>query len=255
MVLFVSDIHFGKHDAATERANEAALIACLAAHRDEVTHLYLLGDVFHQYIEYRHLVPKGFVRFQALLAEWTDAGIPITYLVGNHDPWHLDYFAQELGVRTVFDPFVVRHFKSELYLAHGDGFRSGRLYNVLKPLLRHPVPVWLYRTVLPADWGHVLAQQYLRIFGHKGEVPNPPMVDALQDHARRVLTTTSATHVVMGHSHGAEYQEWAEGTYVNLGAWYESRTFARLDERSLTLFQWNGSYALAVEPRSVNLAV
>lgn len=255
LVLFFSDIHFGKKDRANERKNEAVLIDCLAAHQKEVTHLYLLGDVFHQYIEYRHLIPKGFVRFQALLAEWTDAGIPVTYLVGNHDPWHRDYFEQELGVRVVFDPFVVTHFEHEVYLAHGDGLVPGSRYNILKPILRHPIPVWVYRAFLPGDLGYDLAKWYLRMFGSRGSEPNPKMVVALREHARQIVTGTSARYVIMGHSHGVEQSQWEEGRYINLGAWYETGTFARLDERSLTLFQWNGSHAVAVELASANLAV
>ena len=74
LVLFVSDIHFGHDDDARERAKEAALVACLRAHEPNVEHLYLLGDVFDEYIEYRYLVPKGYIRFQARNA----IGYPLT---------------------------------------------------------------------------------------------------------------------------------------------------------------------------------
>lgn len=255
MILFFSDIHFGNQDAAAERAKEADLVACLQAHRDHVEHLYLVGDVFHAYIEYRHLIPKGCVRFQALLAEWTEAGIPVTYLVGNHDPWHQDYFETELGVRVAFEPIVVQHGKETLYVAHGDGFIPDSPYNWLKPILRHPLPVWLYRNLLPGDFGMWLAKQYTQTFGHKGPNPNPRAVVALRDHAEHILKTTAATGVVMGHSHGVEQFQWPEGWYVNLGAWYDSHTFARLDDGSLNLLQWNGACPVAVEAPPANLVV
>ena len=156
-------MHFGKDSAAAERAKEAALLACLRAQTEQaeqVEALYLVGDVFDEYIEYRTLVPKGFVRFQALLAEWTDRGVPVTYLVGNHDPWHRDYFKQEWGVRVVYTAMEARHHGRTIHIAHGDGLLGdNRLYRYLKPILRHPLPVWMYRTLLPGDAGLRLARQ------------------------------------------------------------------------------------------------
>ena len=242
MVLFFSDIHFGQGGAAEERAKEAELIACLRAHAGDVEHLYLVGDVFDEYIEYHSLVPKGAVRFLGLLAEWTDRGVGVTYLVGNHDPWHRDYFARELGVRVVFDPVVERIGGRSIHLAHGDGPGSSARYRRLKPVLRHPVPVWLYRSLLPADSGLRLARWVKRTFGNEGI--HPETVERLRRHARAVLTATTADTVVMGHSHAPERHAWPEGVYVNLGSWHESRTFGRLDNHDLLLMRWNGTRAV-----------
>ncbi len=241
MVLFLSDIHFGQSDPAAERAKEADLIACLRAHEAEVERLYLVGDVFDEYIEYRTLVPKGCVRFLGLLAAWADRGVAITYLVGNHDPWHRDYFARELGVRVVFDPIVERLQERTVYLAHGDGPGSSRAYRLLKPVLRHPAPVWLYRTLLPADSGLRLARWYNRRFGNEDMAE--PAADALRRHARRVLAETPADAVVMGHSHLPERRDWPEGCYLNTGSWHESRTFGRLYKSELQLLRWNGTFS------------
>lgn len=247
MILFVSDIHFGHGDPGAERAKEADLIACLRAHADDVAHLYLVGDVFDEYIEYPHLVPKGYVRFLGLLAEWADRGVGITYLVGNHDPWHRDYFAGELGVRVLPDALEVQAGGRRLHLVHGDGIGGSRRYRLLKPWLRHPVPVWLYRTLLPGDLGFRLARRVNRAVGHNGIEPD--VVAALRAHARRVLATTAADVVVMGHSHQAELQAWPEGRYLNPGSWHDTRTFGRLHHDELTLLHWNGK--TAVELNSV----
>lgn len=247
MILFLSDIHFGRGTEAAERRKEAALIACLRAHEGQVRRLYLLGDVFDQYIEYRHLVPKGFLRFQALLAAWTDRGVPVTYLVGNHDPWHRDYFGRELGVRLVQDDLVEPLVGCNVYMTHGDGIDPGsRLYNRLKPWLRHPVPVSLYRTLLPGDAGFGLARWVNRHFGT--ERLDPARAQALRTHARRLLRERALDLVVMGHSHMAERCCWPEGQYVNTGCWHESHTFARLDEEGANLLRWNGSCTEVVRP-------
>ncbi len=239
-------MHFGRHDAATERLCEADLIACLRAFEDRAERLRLLGDVFDQYIEYRRLVPKGFVRFQALLAEWTDRGVPVTYLVGNHDPWHRDYFETELGVRVRFDPWVERVGGVSVYLAHGDAADpTTPLYARLRPILRHPVPVALYEYLLPGDTGFALARWLNGRF--HSETPDPERVEGLRRHARRMLAQTGADVAVMGHSHVPEQRAWPEGRYLNLGAWYSGRTFGALDGSDLRLLRWNGSEAHVIE--------
>ena len=246
MILFVSDMHFGRGSPAEERVSEAALVTCLRAYEASVEALYLVGDVFDDYIEYRRLIPKGFVRFQALLAEWTDRGVPVTYLVGNHDPWHIDYFEQELGVRLVFDALVETAGGRTIYLLHGDGLsQKDRAYRWLKPVLRHPLPVWLYRALLPGDLGLRLARWFSR---HQGDrAIEAATVEGLRAHARHILADTAADLVVMGHSHRPELHRWPEGVYVNTGCWYKARTFACLDGTQPRLLRWNGAEALIVD--------
>ncbi len=244
MILFVSDMHFGRGSRAEERASEAALIACLRSYETTAEGLYLVGDVFDEYIEYRRLIPKGFVRFQALLAEWTDRGVPVTYLVGNHDPWHSTYFEQEMGVRIILDDLVETLGGRTVYLTHGDGIAQST-YRRLKPWLRHPLPVGLYKALLPTDSGLRLARWVNRRFGKRGL--DLSVVEDLRAHARRILAETSADLVVMGHSHHPEMQILPEGTYLNLGGWGETRTFACLDPEGLKLLRWNGERAMEVD--------
>lgn len=239
-------MHFGRGSRGHERTKEKALIDCLDAHVEDVDHLYFVGDVFDGYIEYKRLVPKGFVRFQALLARWSDRGIPVTYLFGNHDPWHRDYFAQELGVRLVSDACTVTHYGSRLHLTHGDAQASThRSFSWVRPLLRSPIAIRLYCSLLPADLGLGLARRVSELL--HDESPDPAVVDALQAYARTHLQQHPTEAVVMGHSHVPALQEWAEGLYVNTGNWYEERTFARLDEDGVHLARWNGTRTLDIE--------
>lgn len=243
-------MHFGRGAAPAEREKETALIDCLEAHADRVEHLYLVGDVFDGFIEYRHLVPKGFLRFQALLARWTDRGIPVTYLLGNHDPWHRTYFEEEMGVRLVPDHLGVEHGGVRVHLAHGDAVASTHgLYAWLRPLLRHPVPMRLYQALLPADLGLGLARWVSRAL--HDEETDPAVVEALRNHARETLRQNDADVAIRGHSHEAALHTWPEGVYVNTGNWYERRTFARLDEDGIHLSRWNGTRALDIEAAEV----
>ena len=239
MILFISDTHFGRGEPGAERAKELDLIACLRHHREETDHLYLLGDIFEEFIEYRRVAPKGFERLKGLLAEWTDAGIPVTYLVGNHDPWHRDYFEKELGVHVEFGDVLVSHDGLRLRLSHGDrvvGGSGARAW--LKSWLRHPAPVWIYRSLLPADFGMWLAGAVNGAFGNR-EI-DAELVSRLREHALRILRESPVDVVIFGHSHRPELSSWNEGRYLNPGYWHESRTFGRLREGKLQLARWNG---------------
>lgn len=246
MILLISDVHLGRADPETDRAVEADLIACLDHHRDEVEHLYLLGDLFDEFIEYRRLVPKGFARLQGRLAEWTDAGISVSYLVGNHDPWHIDYFEEELGVRVEFGPVVRRHHGRTLYLAHGDVLSEESMARGwLKGWLRHPLPVWIYRSILPGDVGMWLATTVNNSFGNRDL--DRDLVERLRVKARRILSDSTVDVVIFGHSHYPELHVWPEGGYLNSGYWHESRTFGRLHDGALQLVRWNGHSADVVQ--------
>jgi UDP-2,3-diacylglucosamine hydrolase len=239
-------MHFGRGARSSERDKEQALIECLETHRAQVDHLYLLGDVFDGYIEYRHLIPKGFVRFQGLLARWTDRGIPVTYLLGNHDPWHQDHFSEELGVTLAPDSVERAHFGHRLYLAHGDGLvAADRSQTWVRTLLRHPVPVRLYRTFLPANVGLGLARWVSQKLHERGENPRIPTI--LHDQAQALLRRDALDGVVLAHSHVPALHDSPDGVYANTGNWYEQRTFVRLDEEGWHLQQWNGGQTQDIE--------
>lgn len=248
MILFLSDLHLGRPAAGSERDEELDLIACLEHHRAEVEHLYLLGDVFDEYIEYRYLVPKGFVRLQGLLAAWTDAGIPVTYLVGNHDPWHDDYFERELGVQIRHEGFRIDGPEGRFFLSHGDDAAEDSPFKAwLKGWLRHPLPVRIYKTVLPADAGFGFARFVNRRFGTRAL--DRDLVNRLRVHARRILKDGTADVVIFGHSHHPELLSWPEGSYLNTGYWHESRSFGRLHNGTLQSVRWNGQNVEVVQEK------
>ncbi|MEM1126903.1 MAG: UDP-2,3-diacylglucosamine diphosphatase [Bacteroidota bacterium] len=237
MHLYLSDLHLGRGGHHAARDSERAVIGCLEAHADVATGLSLVGDVFEAFIEYPTLVPKGFVRFQGLLAAWADRGIPITYLAGNHDPWHLTYVEQELGLRFVADACVEAHHGRRVYLHHGDGLPvSGGVYRHAKPVLRHPWMVRLYRSILPGDAGLRLAHWVNDRFGHRRL--DLDLAKHVEPYARELLSRHATDLVVMGHTHHHVLRSWPEGCYLNTGYWHGNRTFGRLTETGLTLCRW-----------------
>ena len=251
LTLIVSDMHFGRGSAAEEREKETALIDCLRAHADRTDHLFLLGDVFDAYIEYRTLVPKGFVRFQGLLASWADRGVSITYLAGNHDLWHRDYFEKELGLTVEPVRWVGKLGGRSALLTHGDAYDTADpFYRRVRPLLRSQALTSLYRRLLPAGGALALAQWFNRNF-HEEKI-DAERVRALRQEARRILKHTTAELVVMGHSHWHEQHTWPEGTYLNTGAWYQHRTFATLTpDGAIQPRRWNGTRSVGIEANDV----
>jgi len=250
LIIFVSDTHFGREPGRGDRASERDLIACLRHVQSALDGLYLVGDIFEHYVEYEHLVPKGFVRFQALLGELTDDGVPVKYIVGNHDPWHKDYFKSELGVEVIYDRVVEPLFGLNVYVSHGDGLGpEAGVYPYLKPVLRHRIPVALYRGILPSDLGMRLAKWYSRTF--RSESVNEARTRSLRHAALELLDGNDYDLVVMGHSHVAELSEAPRGIYVNCGCWYSDRTLSILDEHGPSLKQWTGSHWIDYAPEGL----
>ena len=238
MNLFVSDMHFGRDAVETERIHESALISCLRHFEKDTERLYLVGDVFDQYIEYPNLIPKGSVRFLGLLAEWVDAGKTVTYLVGNHDPWHIDYFEKELGVRVAFEALSEPLQKKHVYLNHGDKIASRfPLNRLLKRTLQHPVPVFLYRSFLPGDAGFRLARWVNRRI--HSDVIDEGVARRLREYAGMLILESGYDLVVMGHSHNPELTPYEQAAYLNTGCWRSQRTFGWLSDDRVTLFEWN----------------
>ncbi len=246
MLLFLSDLHLGRGSRADTRAAERDAVALLRAHEREVVGeggtLVLLGDVYDQFIEYRHLVPKAAPRLVGLLAEWADLGAEVVYVVGNRDPWHLDYFADDIGVTVVHGAWEPRRDGRSLYIAHGDGqappsTAADRLSHRLQPLLRAPLMARLYRMGLPGDAGYGLARRFARRFGSDG-APSPQAHRALARAARARLAQTDADLVAFGHSHQEALDVTPGGTYLNPGYWFGARTFARLDAGGPALYRW-----------------
>ncbi|HEX9952126.1 MAG TPA: UDP-2,3-diacylglucosamine diphosphatase [Rubricoccaceae bacterium] len=247
MTLFLSDLHLGRGTPAATRAAERDAVAVIRAHEDALAAggtLVLLGDVFDQYIEYRHLVPKGGPRLVGLLADLADRGVRVLYAVGNRDPWHGDYFEREIGVTVLRRPTRVEIEGAGVYLAHGDrharrsGRPGGRL--PLQPLLRAPLMARLYRMGLPGDAGFGLARWVARKFGSDG-APTATETEALAAEAATVLRRPDVDLVAFGHVHQTALSALAGGAYLNPGYWFGDRTFARLDGGAAELLRWDGA--------------
>ncbi|NND73081.1 MAG: UDP-2,3-diacylglucosamine diphosphatase [Rhodothermales bacterium] len=246
MILILSDLHFGKSSVEDERAKEADVVSLIRLLRPKIKQLCLLGDVFDHFVEYEHSIPKGFSRFLGTLAELADDGIEITYYLGNHDPWHIDYFGTEFNATIVEDARIEHIGDQSIFMTHGDGkARSSGMYSILKPILRHPLPTTLYRYLLPGDTGIRLARWSSRRFSAKET--NMETVSLMRQYAIKKLGN-GADIVVMGHCHHAELTTFPDGLYLNTGSWHDDRTFATIND-SVSLCTWDGSSVTNIEAK------
>jgi len=235
-VAFISDIHLGKTRGPEDRSRESDLVAFLRVSESDLSALYLVGDVFDAYIEYRSVVPKGAFRLLAQLDRMVEQSIPVTYVLGNHDPWHLDYF-ESIGVEVVPDHVIRRHHGRSVLIAHGDqAAPKWSPYGLILRLLRNPLPVWLYRNLMPADLGYALARGIKKLVS--SDEPSPKNVEQLRAFAASLLAQPAIDAVVLGHSHQAEIRTNRDGTYVNAGEWDRRRQAALLDENGFRLVTW-----------------
>src|SRR6476469_1158955 len=120
-VYFASDFHLGAPNAAASLVREKRIVRWLDEAAKDAAAIYLLGDLFDFWFEYRHAVPRGFIRLQGKLAELTDGGLPITFFTGNHDMWMFGYFTEEMGIPILRNPVSQRIGERLFHIGHGDG--------------------------------------------------------------------------------------------------------------------------------------
>jgi UDP-2,3-diacylglucosamine hydrolase len=198
-----------------------------------------MGDVFDFWFEYATVIPKGFVRLQAKIAELTDAGIAVTLFKGNHDMWMFSYFQQELGVNIVSDELVLERNGKKFYLHHGDGLGPGdATYKVLKKFFRSGFCQWLFARLHP-NLGMGLANYWSRksrVASAQKEQFEGEDKEWLVQYAKEVLKHTHYDYFVFGHRHlPLDIQLSATSRYVNLGEWMNYQSYAVFDGETLTL--------------------
>lgn len=237
-VYFISDAHLGLGSREQEKEKENRLLAFLRGIFPRTEMLFILGDLFDFWFEYRTVIPKGFHRTLAMLQEFTDAGKTIHYLAGNHDFWMDNYFSDELGMTVHVEPFDIVLQGKRIFLHHGDGLALNDLgYRLIKPILRNRINVWLYRWLHP-DVGVWLARRSSRssrqYTSNKDYGEQEGMVREAEKKIREGYDI-----VIMGHRHKPSLIPIGNGVYVNLGDWIDHRTYAELSNGSIELKTWS----------------
>ncbi|HEY4324615.1 MAG TPA: UDP-2,3-diacylglucosamine diphosphatase [Mucilaginibacter sp.] len=236
---FASDFHLGTGTYAQCREREARLVRWLDQIKVDAAEVFLMGDVFDFWFEYKTVVPKGYIRFLGKLAELADAGIKLYLFKGNHDMWMFDYFEKELGATIISDELEIERNGKKFYLHHGDGLGSGdNFYKILKNFFRSEFCQWLFARIHP-NLGVGIANywsRHSRISNQKKENPKPGEQEWLVVFCRQLLKTHFYDYLVFGHRHlplNIPLNE--KSTYVNLGEWVNYNSYAVFDGDTLSL--------------------
>ncbi len=239
-VYFASDNHLGAPDMEQSLPREKKFVAWLDEIKSEAGAIFLLGDLFDFWFEYKTVVPKGFTRTLGKLAELSDAGIPIYYFVGNHDLWMNGYFEEELNIPVFHAPQEYEINGTSFFIGHGDGLGPhDKGYKRMKKLFTNPVAKWFFRWLHP-DWGVKLAQYFSvknkLISGDEDAKFLGEDKEWLVQYAKRKLATKHYDHFIFGHRHlPLEIDLNGKSRYTNLGDWINYYTYAVFDGERLTL--------------------
>ena len=238
-IYFLSDFHLGAPDAEASLQRERKIVEFLNEIRQDASVIFIVGDMFDFWYEYRKVVPKGYVRLLGKLAEITDAGIPIHFFVGNHDMWMNDYLQKELNIRAYFAPHEFEFSNKKFLIGHGDGLGPGdRGYKMLKKVFRNPVAQWMFG-VLPPYMGMGLANYFSKksreATGKHEEVFLGEENEWLISYSKEMLRKKHYDYLIFGHRHLPIDFALNSSRYINLGDWIKYFTYAEFDGQQLTL--------------------
>ncbi|MEO1012649.1 MAG: UDP-2,3-diacylglucosamine diphosphatase [Bacteroidota bacterium] len=239
-VYFASDNHLGAPTRKESLPREKKFVTWLEMARQDAAAIFLLGDLFDFWMEYKTVVPKGFTRTLGKLAEISDSGIPIYYFVGNHDLWMNGYFEEELNIPVFYKPQQFTLNDKTFFIGHGDGLGPGdKGFKRMKKVFTNPAAQWLYRKLHP-DWGVRLAQYFSvknKLISGKEDIKFlGEEKEWLVQYAQRKLEQQHYDYFVFGHRHlPLEVDLDGKSTYVNLGDWVAHFTYAVFDNSALSL--------------------
>lgn len=219
---------------------EKHFVAWLDTVQKDAAAIFLLGDLFDFWFEYKTVVPKGFTRTLGKLAEITDAGIPIYYFVGNHDLWMNGYFEAELNIPVFHEPQQFKLNKTSFFIGHGDGLGPGdKGFKRMKKVFTNPVAKWFFKWLHP-DIGVRLAK-YLSvknklISGDEDIKFQGEDKEWLVQYSRRKLEGDHYDYFVFGHRHlPLEIDLNEKSKYINLGDWVSYFTYGEFDGETFSL--------------------
>ncbi|WP_411766417.1 UDP-2,3-diacylglucosamine diphosphatase [Winogradskyella sp. A3E31] len=239
-IYFASDNHLGAPTVEASRPREQKFVSWLNEVKDDAAAIFLLGDLFDFWFEYKTVIPKGFTRTLGKLAEISDSGVPIYYFVGNHDLWMNGYFEEELGIPVFHKPKEFKLGNKDFFIGHGDGLGPGdKGYKRMKKVFLSPFFKWLFR------WGHPdIGMRIAQYFSVKNKLISGDE-DAtflgednewLAIYCKKKLEEKHRDYFVFGHRHlPLEIQLNDNSKYINLGDWIQYYTYGVFDGESFEL--------------------
>ncbi|MEP7028811.1 MAG: UDP-2,3-diacylglucosamine diphosphatase [Candidatus Eisenbacteria bacterium] len=240
--LFLSDVHLGAGGPADDAARAARLLAFLDRHGRKARRLFVLGDLFDFWFDYRHAIPKAHLRVAARLGALVDAGVEVTFFGGNHDFWAGPFLAETFGLTSYDQPATLTIDGRGVALMHGDGLARGDSgYKALKGLLRNRWTIGAYRALHP-DLGIPFALWVSRVSRHSRD---ESAVDREWLYRQLALPryAEGADAAITGHYHHPTHFRREGRDFLVLGDWVMHSTFASLADGRFALWAWDGATA------------
>lgn len=241
-------MHFGTPNFEESRKREAHFIDWLNFIKADASELFLVGDVFDFWFDYKTVVPKGFVRLLGKLAELSDSGIKIHYFKGNHDMWLDGYFEKELNATVHSDNFEFTQNGVHFFVGHGDGKGPQDFkYKFLKKVFRNKLFIWLFKWIHP-DIGMAFAQYSSRSSRYatgeaKLETFHGNENEWLVSYCKRKLEEKHRDYFIFGHRHLAlDINLNEKSKYINLGDWLNYKSYAVFDGKEVQLKYFEKSF-------------
>ena len=239
-IYFASDNHLGAPTKEKSFPREEKFVSWLDEIKKDAALIFLLGDLFDFWFEYKTVVPKGFIRTLGKLAEISDSGIPIHYFVGNHDLWMNGYFEEELNIPVYHQPKEFTFNDKTFFIGHGDGLGPGdKGFKRMKKVFTNPFSKWFFRWLHP-DIGVKLAQYFSvknRLISGEEDVKFlGEDKEWLIQYSKKKLTEKHRDYFVFGHRHLPLNIDLNENSkYINLGDWISYFTYGVFDGESFEL--------------------
>jgi UDP-2,3-diacylglucosamine hydrolase len=235
--LFISDQHLGLHSKEIEDKKERLLVKFLKYAEDNCDELFLVGDLFDYWFEYKRVYQKGFFRTLTALQDVAEKGIKIHYFIGNHDFLHRDFFAKEMGASMYEDPISIVLNDKKFYIGHGDGLVKNDIgYKILKKVLRNKIIQRLYSLLHP-DVGVAIASKTSKSSREYTKKKNYGEIDGMFD-AAKIKIDEGYDYVIFGHSHERVISKYNNGVYINLGSWIDAPCYGKFDSKGFEVIDW-----------------
>lgn len=244
-IYFASDFHLGVPDHKTSLVREKRLVAWLDSIKHDASDIYLVGDVFDFWFEYKSTVPKGFVRLLGKLAELSDSGIIIHFFTGNHDMWAFDYLTEEIGAKMYREPIEIDLNGKKLMIGHGDGLGpADHGYKFIKKVFANKLCQWLFARLHPnLSFGvaHYFSKKSRIATGTSDEKFLGNEKEWLVIYCKEVLQKRHIDYFIFGHRHlPLDIQLKDNSRYINLGEWIHYNTYGVFDGEKLELRKFEG---------------
>lgn len=239
-IYFISDFHLGAPDYLKSLAREKRIVAFLEEARHDAAHIFIVGDLFDFWYEYKTVVPKGYTRILGKLADITDSGIPVSFFVGNHDMWMSGYFEKELNIPVYKEPKAFVFNGKNFLIGHGDGLGPGdKGYKFIKKIFRSPLCQWLFGMLHPS-WGMGLANYFSKksreATGSTDERFLGEDREWLIAYCKQILQQQHYDYFIFGHRHlPIDFPLPANSRYINLGDWIRYNSYAVFDGKQTVL--------------------